>query len=180
MGLFGVGVRVRSGCQRRRRRNSRGVTMVEFALVSPVAFLLLLGIVLLGVIVMNQIRLTNIARDDARAVGLCGSLGSGNGETLPDTPTLACSDANVTTFLKDSFKSVDSTFAWAPTWKITKQDGTAPSGGSNSLSDCSLGNLVVVSVTYQQQLYIPLVANFFATSGTTRALTATAEAQCES
>jgi phosphate transport system protein len=43
---------------RRRRRHARGQAMVEFALIGPLAFLLLIGTVILGVIVLHEIQLS--------------------------------------------------------------------------------------------------------------------------
>ena len=62
-----------------RAPHQRGVTLVEFALVAPVFFVLILGLLLLGIVVMNQMQLTNAVRDGVRAAF---------GVTLEPEPTL--------------------------------------------------------------------------------------------
>lgn len=51
---------------RRVARTPRGQTLVEFALVAPIFFLVLIGIIVLGMGVFYQQQLTNIAREAAR------------------------------------------------------------------------------------------------------------------
>src|SRR5579864_5775642 len=63
---FGMGARGR-------RVRSGGQAMIEFALLAPLGFLLLLSIVVMGIIVTNYIQLTNEARDGARVAAICGS-----------------------------------------------------------------------------------------------------------
>src|SRR2546425_624963 len=64
------------------RRGCRdGVSMVEFALLAPTGFLLLLGIVVVGIVVTNLVQLTNAARDGARAAAICGSVATAQ---MPD------------------------------------------------------------------------------------------------
>src|SRR5579859_2490443 len=58
---------------RRRPTRSRGQAMVEFALLAPLGFLLLLSIIVVGIVVTNYIQLTNAARDGARVAAICGS-----------------------------------------------------------------------------------------------------------
>lgn len=51
---------------RRRRPESRGQAMVEFALIFPLFLLVLMGVIVLGIIVFYNQQLTNAAREAAR------------------------------------------------------------------------------------------------------------------
>lgn len=57
-----------------RNRLRRGAAAVEFAIVAPVFFLLALGLVEVGRMVMLQHALTNAAREGCRAAGLASSI----------------------------------------------------------------------------------------------------------
>jgi len=59
-------VRSRDGSRRAVRRGRQGAAVVEFALVAPVFFLLILGAVEFGRVVMVKQVLTNAAREGAR------------------------------------------------------------------------------------------------------------------
>lgn len=61
-----VGSERRMPVRGRRRRNDRGVTLVEFAIVAPVLFLLLLGMVDFGFAFSDFISLRNGVREGAR------------------------------------------------------------------------------------------------------------------
>lgn len=50
--------------------NNRGASMVEFALVAPLLFLLLFGIIEFGVIMYDQVALRNASREGARQAAL--------------------------------------------------------------------------------------------------------------
>lgn len=76
MGLRLTGTRGRS-----RRTRRRGQALVEFALVFPIAILVILGIIVFGLWVFYQQQLTNVAREAARfaaihsATALCPTVG---------------------------------------------------------------------------------------------------------
>jgi len=59
--------------KRSRRRERRGVALVEFAIVAPLFFLLVLGIIEFGWAMMAQTILTNAAREGARTGSLDGT-----------------------------------------------------------------------------------------------------------
>ncbi len=63
---------VEKGC-RARRKNRRGASAVEFALVAPVFMLLVFGMIEYGRMVMVQQLLTNAAREGARRAVLDGA-----------------------------------------------------------------------------------------------------------
>jgi hypothetical protein len=79
------------------RRDSRGQALVEFALAAPLFFMVLIGIVVLGIIVFYNQQLTNAAREAARfaavhsASAQCPVVGSldpaGSGLTWTDPLT---------------------------------------------------------------------------------------------
>lgn len=60
---------VRSIRRRNRRASRRGVAIVEFAVVAPVFFLIIMGIIEVGRAVTVQQLLTNASREGARVAG---------------------------------------------------------------------------------------------------------------
>jgi len=58
------------------RRNRKGVAAVEFAVVAPVLFLMILGMIELGRAIMVQQVLTNASREGARVAVLDGTAGT--------------------------------------------------------------------------------------------------------
>jgi Flp pilus assembly protein TadG len=82
--------------------------MVEFALVGPIAFLVLIGTVVLGIIVLHDIQLTQAVRDGARAAAICGSQTgvAGTSASLPDS-NLQCTGANIVGYINARVKRVD-------------------------------------------------------------------------
>lgn len=167
--------------------------MIEFALVGPIAFLLLLGIVVLGVIVLHEVQLTQAVRDGARAAAICGSQTgvTGTTATLPDS-NLTCTNANIVAYINARVAKVDPTLSGTATVGVLCDgsvagcaNGSVPTGGTASTTGgagaaCSTGYTVEVTISYQQPLYLPLVSNVFGTSGgTTRLISAKGEATCE-
>jgi len=110
------------------RRNRRGVAVVEFAVVAPVFFLLVFGIIEYGRMVMVQQLITNACREGARRAVLDGATtnevrtsvttylagGSINNPTVtvnPDPPTNAGYGSPVTVSVTIPFAQV----SWLPT-----------------------------------------------------------------
>jgi len=58
------------------RRNRKGVAAVEFAVVAPVLFLMILGMIELGRAIMVQQVITNASREGARVAVLDGTTGT--------------------------------------------------------------------------------------------------------
>lgn len=169
-------VRVGGPTDRGRRRAQRdaGVTAVEFALVAPLAFLLLMGVVVTGIVVTNQVALTNVVRDGARAAAVCGSNPTGT-TTLPDGST-QCSDTNLTAYL---LTLVNNAHGGVPAPTVTVYDAGHNALGS-SLALCQKGYTVEVSASYAQPLYVPMLGHFLGDAGgNTRAIKARADATCE-
>jgi hypothetical protein len=73
------------------RRNRRGAAVVEFAIVAPVFFVLIFGMIEFGQAIMVQQVLTNAAREGARVAILDST-----------TPTASVVRSKVTTYLKNS------------------------------------------------------------------------------
>lgn len=161
--------------------------MVEFALIGPVAFLLLLGVIVLGVIVLHEIQLTQAVRDSARAAAICGSNTSPTNvfSTLPDS-NLPCTGANIVAYINARVAKVDPSLSNQATVTVYDSTGASVSTATGAsagtvVSNCSPNAYTVeVSITYAQPLYLPLVSNVFGTSGgNTRTISAKGEATCE-
>ena len=157
---------------RPRRRSERAVGMVEFALVAPLAFLLLMGLLVLGIVVMNLIQLTNAVRDGARAAAVCGGAGfqSGSTQTLPNGVTCSTPLA-LNSYITTKLQSITG---------VTPSVTILTSGGTD-LTQCSKGVEVKVTASYPQPLYFPLVGRLLGDSGNSavRTISATGEATCE-
>ena len=169
--------------RRRSRASSRGVGLVEFALVAPLAMLLLMSLVVLGVMVTDQVQLTNAVRDGARAAAVCGSNPTGT-TTLPDGST-SCTDIA-------SANPDDNLLAWivaqangshggVATVTITVYDSTTSHTlVGTAMSACRKGYTVEVATSFAQQLYVPLVGRWLGDGGgNTRTISAKADATCE-
>jgi Flp pilus assembly protein TadG len=161
--------------------------MVEFALISPLAVLLIVGIVVVSIVVLHQNQLANASRDIARAAAVCGSSPpdpSGNPSTtkLPNGAT--CNDANLLVYARAQLANIDSTNTWNPTFTVLNLSGVsctvagACTVSGSGLASCKQGYALHVAVTYPQPLYVPVLGNIFG-SGGVRTLTATGVASCE-
>ncbi|MDX6664309.1 MAG: hypothetical protein QOG68_515 [Solirubrobacteraceae bacterium] len=109
----------------RLRRDERGTTLVEFALVLPVLALILFAILQFGLLFYNYIDLTSAARDGARVAAVSRSTADGVG-------AVKTAIANATTGITDSQMSISVTPAQP--WKA--------------------GDTVTVHVTYPYSLNI--------------------------
>ena len=147
--------------------------MVEFALVGPLGFLLLLGILVVGIVILTQVQLTNAVRDGARAAAVCGSNPTAT-TTLPNSTT--CSTSNITAYITSQITALHSNVAPAT---MTVLDTSGTSVGTTTAS-CVKGYTVRVNATYNQPLFLPLVGTFFGNGATnTRTINVQAEATCE-
>jgi hypothetical protein len=117
-------------------RKRRGAAAVEFALVAPLFFLLVFGMLEFGRMVMVQQILTNASREGARKAVLDGA----TLKDVTDTVTGYMNDANIAitldkiTFTKNNVPSTD------------------PTGGNSTYGD-SIG--VQVSVPFSQVSWLP-------------------------
>jgi Flp pilus assembly protein TadG len=180
---------------RRRHRRARGQAMVEFALIGPLAFLLLIGTIILGIIVLHEIQLTQAVRDGARAAAICGTQTDATATSSPQItsppPTLPdgtpCTTASIVNYINSRVTQVDPTLAGKATVAVYANSSSVAVASNNVtfagtvVTQCTSGGSVEVSITYAQPLYLPLVGNLFAnpSGGTTRSISATGEATCE-
>ena len=140
------------------------------------AFLLLLGGVVLGIVITHQIQLTQAVRDGARAAAICGSsTDQGTGSTLPDGTV--CTTANISAYLNSRVDAVSSQLADQAVVTIFDANGTSV---GTSATACAPGYTLEVSITYQQPLFVPLVGVVVGNPTTnTRTISAQGEATCE-
>jgi hypothetical protein len=172
------------------RRAEQGIGTVELTLVAPVFLLLLIGTFVLGLVVMNQMQLTNAVRDGARAAAVCGGPSR---NTQPVPPTLPdghtqCDSTALISYMNSRLSAVPGGAITSVCVYVGSTDGndtgttcvaTDPVD-PNILDKCNKGTVVQVDIAYPQQLYVPVVGNLLGDSGTTtRTLHARAQAVCE-
>jgi Flp pilus assembly protein TadG len=164
------------GSRRSTHAQSRGTSAVEFALVGPTAFLLLIGAVVLGIVVTHEVQLTQAVRDSARAAAICGSTtDQATGSTLPDGTI--CTTSNITAYINARVDAVSSTLANQAVITVFNASGTSV---GTAASNCLPGYTLQVSITYQQPLFVPLVGALVGNPATnTRTIAAQGEATCE-
>jgi len=133
--------------------------MVEFALVAPIFFLLLFGLIDFGRYVYYVQILNNAAREGARYAIVHGSQSlNPSGPPAPGTTSNDIPGTNVVDVAKQYAIGVignSSVLSIVPTWwdTVTPPDPAASTGnGTNSRE-----NVIQVIVTYQYRSVIPLV-----------------------
>jgi Flp pilus assembly protein TadG len=170
--------------------------MVEFAIVGPLAFLVLLGIVVLAVVLLHEIQLTQAVRNSARAAALCGTATGSTTATLSDGTS--CTGANILNYINGQVTQVNSSLSNQASVIVYCDgsvsgcaNGATPTGGTGTGSasalatataTCQSGYTIQVSISYYQPLFLPLVGNVFGSGGgpsNTRQIVATGEATCE-
>lgn len=157
--------------------------MVEFALIAPVAFLLLISIVVVGIVVTNYIQLTNVARDGARAAAICGAGNSIAAAQMPNGSG-ACSDSALATYITNQLVTIPSGSVSPLIFVCTAASAGACSSSAlaTGFEGCygQSGRIIEVDMYYDQPLYLPLVSTFFeSNSNGTRRVYASAQATCE-
>jgi Flp pilus assembly protein TadG len=170
-------------------RRTRGQAMVEFALIAPAGFLLLLSILVVGIIVTNYIQLTNAARDGARVAAICGSSITAQ---MPDNSG-GCTPTAVAAYITQHLVALPAGTVTPQIYFCTLaqvQSGTCSSSANlcstlataagTTFCQCQHGAILEVDMYYDQPLYMPLISNVFQTQPNgTRRLQATAQATCE-
>jgi Flp pilus assembly protein TadG len=155
--------------------------MVEMALVAPLLFLLVFGLIILGIAIANQIQLSNAVRDGARAAAICGGagttqamtgVGSSTTSTLPNGAS--CTIGNLKLYINNSLALIPDA---SPNIGVLVNGSSVPA----DLSSCQPGGTVVVTASFQQPLYLPLVGVLIGdrNNSAVRTLTAQAQATCE-
>lgn len=146
---------------------------------APASFLLLLGILVLGIVITNEVQLTSVARDGARAAAICGSV---SGTPMPDGSG-TCSDSAIAAYITRHLVTVPSGAVSPQIYVCTPAEaaaGTCTSSGARGIANCQPGRIVEVDMYYDQPLYLPLISNVLETNPDgTRRLSASAQATCE-
>jgi Flp pilus assembly protein TadG len=127
-----------------RRSDEGGQAMVEFALVAPIFFLLMFGIIQLGLLFAGQNGLVSAVRETARYAAPYRVIDAAGATTTCDTVV-----AKLTEAMSQSVLGYDST---AETPSVTYEWLTDPDG--------EYYIEVVVQVSYKFPLYVPLVGQF--------------------
>ncbi len=153
--------------------------MIEFALLAPLGFLLLLSIVVVGIVATNYVQLTNEARDGARIVAICGS---DSGAVIPDGTGRSC-DGALSSYITSRLVALPAGSV-SPVISVTSGLFTCTivdaSGFVNPACNCSAGAIVQVTMSYNQPLYFPLLSNVLESNPNgTILLSASAQATCE-
>jgi hypothetical protein len=171
-------------------RSQRGVGVVEFSLVAPAFLVLVMGALVLGIVVMNQMQLANAVRDGARAAAMCGGPNRNSQPvppTLPDGHT-ACDSGALISYINGRLSAVPGGAITSVCVYVGSTDGDTQGTSclahdpvdANILDKCNKGTVVEVDIAYPQQLYVPVIGNLLGDHGTsTRTLHAAAQAVCE-
>jgi Flp pilus assembly protein TadG len=158
--------------------------MVEFTLVAPMGFLLLLGIIVVAIIVTNFIQLTNEAREGARIAAICGAGSTTKPAQMPDGSG-PCTDVAIANYITTHLVAVPGGSVNPKIYVCTPAQAASDvcaTQGSQGIANCygQSGRIVEVDMSYDQPLYLPLVSNVFGTNPNgTRTLKASAQATCE-
>ena len=137
------------------RRNKRskhiGAALVEFTISVSLLFVLMFGIIEVGLLFKNQATISQAAREASRSASL--------GSTVSVCKTRAINTSTVTLTTADI--ALDKSADAGVTWSTLGDNGTATANNG------AVGNLVRCTVTYAS----PLVSSYIF-SGTTRTITA--------
>jgi TadE-like protein len=137
------------------RRPARGQAMVEFALVAPMFFLLLFGIIEAGRFIFYYESLSGATREGARyaIVNGANTLGCPSGPPAPGTSACDTSGDRVVTRVRDAALGVPGTgISVERCWWYTACDFATHGDGDNAR-----GATVTVSASYSYHSLIPLV-----------------------
>ena len=139
----------------RSHRRSRGQAMVEFALVAPMFFLLLFGIIEAGRFIFYYETLSNATREGARyaIVNGANTLGCPSGPAAPGSPPCDINGNNVVTRVRQAAIGVASSGVSVDRcWWYVACDFTTHGDGNNAR-----GATVTVTASYTYRSLIPLV-----------------------
>lgn len=158
--------------------------MVEFALLAPILFLMVMGLVVAAILITNQVQVTNAVRDGVRAAAVCGGPERTSLPTLPNpqpVPTLPngqpCDSSHLVSFIQSRLNAVPSSTSLSV---CVYTDASCTATATNVLDECSAGKVVEVDAAFQQPLYLPLVGRLLGDNGSSyRTVKASAQAVCE-
>jgi len=153
------------------RRDEHGQSLVEFAIVAPLVFLLLFGIIQLGFLFAGQNGLTSAAREAARyastlptpdstAAGTCAQAASNTGRVYDRLKTVSLPQY-VPGYQQANL--ISGSTGNCSTWAINGS-GTGVIYCLRSNGDGTNSVRVRVRVVYDHPLFIPLVGRLFSTT----------------
>jgi Flp pilus assembly protein TadG len=122
---------------KRVKQDGSGQALTEFALVAPLFFLLIFGVIQMGILFGGQIALTNTAREVARYAS-----------TVPAGQSLAAIQAQANPILQRSIPAYNSSAS------VT---GVAYCSYANPTTPVTYSIKVKITITYGHTLFIPLV-----------------------
>jgi Flp pilus assembly protein TadG len=120
-------------------RDERGQALTEFALVAPLFFLLIFGVIQMGILFGGQIALTNSAREVARYAS-----------TVPPNQSLAAIQAQANPVLQRSI----------PAYNGSAVVGVSYCYYTNPTSPTTWSWKVRITIQYGHTLFVPLVGGF--------------------
>jgi Flp pilus assembly protein TadG len=120
---------------RHRRSKASGQALVEFALVAPLFFLLIFGVIQFGVLFGGQIGLGNAAREVARYAS-----------TVPANASAATVSAQANAVMQRSIPGYNGTGVTTVTYCYYP----------NPTSPVTYSQKVIVTITYAHTLFVPL------------------------
>ncbi len=132
------------------RRRARGQAIAELALVAPVLFLVLAGIIQFGLIFWSQNTLTQIARDTGRWAAT----------------QLSCTDAQSVTDVANAIAGASALFGYGSAWTASGSDTSSPNEvvvSWNTVSglcppvDNQQVSFVTIQIDHQVPIFFPLV-----------------------
>lgn len=152
-----------------KRGGSRGQALTEFALIFPVFFLLLFGVIQFGFLLSGQIALTNAVRETARYA-----------VTIPNATTAAVRSELISRQLPKAIPGFRGGNVVNGTTTVTYCYYPNP---NNAGSFPSFSERVIVTATYRHPLFVPIVGNIVdgidGTSDGTLSVTAREEMRVE-
>src|SRR5437870_3155314 len=125
-------------------RHETGQTLVEFALIAPILFTLLFGIIQFGFLFSGQTGLVNALRDTTRYAATY---------RVSDAPSVAAACSNVSTQLTNNLK------AQLPGFASSRLHPTVTYTWVKNPDNTSYYVRATVSATYDHPLFVPLVGN---------------------
>jgi Flp pilus assembly protein TadG len=153
----------------RRRRGARGQALAEFALIAPILFLLLFGVIQIGLVMGAQNGLVNGVRDATRKAATYRV----NEESIADASIFAAvCDAVSTQLVTDLRREIPGFDPAALSRTIRYEFSQDPNGAYFATAH--------VTATFANPIYIPLVGAFFPGAvGNTLPLTASEQMRIE-
>ena len=121
----------------RHRRDGNGQALTEFALIAPLFFLLIFGVIQMGILFGGQIALTNTAREVARYAS-----------TVPANQSLATIQAQANPILQRGIPAYNASASVTNVsycWYI------------NPTSTVTYSQKVIITIQYGHTLFVPLV-----------------------